>query len=256
MTNKILDYDFQIKSANDQTRVITAVCSSKNVDRQGDTVDVSTATWGKNIPLLLNHKLDQPAIGTVTSLVVRGDMLLMTATIPTIETDCDTKNALQDIWERVKHGLLHAVSIGFSANVAERTESGFAYSDISIHEISLCNVGANQDALVLSTSNAKAMNAANASKAASKHVTVSLNPAHHATKAATRSNKAGHGVAIALPTKSMSVELPQHLKKYAAKASCLSVTKRLEISHAISANYTKEVAAVWLELTHELRGIK
>ena len=244
VTNKVFDYDFTIKSANDQTRVITAVCSSKSLDRQGDTVDITTAKWGRNIPLLINHKLDEGAVGYVTSLVVRGNDLIMTATIPTIEAECETKNALLDVWQRVKHGLLSAVSIGFTAKNAERIETGFAYSDISIHEISLCNIGANQDALVLSTSNAKTLQATAKPPTQPKHVTVSL-------------NVPTTGVSIgkaATPKIYNTADLPKHLILAAAKSAHLPIAKRLNISHSISANYDQATAKKWLSLVTELKG--
>lgn len=252
----------EIKSVEDSSgkRIVRGIASTIETDRQFDQIQLANAKFKLPLPFMRQHNHDL-ALGTVTSLVANNKgQLEMVAEIATITEQCTLKDQCDSFYQAIKSGLIRGLSIGFRAlDWTANAEGGLLYTDIEIIEVSGVSVPCNESATITQVKQYAAKE-----KAATKHITVSLNPEHHATKAAATRPKvatrpatgvklgAGHGVAIG---KSMGVELPQHLKKHAAKASCLSVTKRLELSYAIAANYDKPTAQAWLELTHELRGI-
>ena len=107
------DVAAHIKALDTTKREITFIATHRQIDRVGEVVEpdgVSLASFRKN-PILLEHHNAQKAVGLVTALTrqtidgVPG--LLGGATFP--KGDEDAEKAYQ----KVKAGLLTAVSIGF-----------------------------------------------------------------------------------------------------------------------------------------------
>ncbi|MFL9927865.1 HK97 family phage prohead protease [Paraburkholderia sp. RL18-103-BIB-C] len=132
-------------------RNIAGHASTSELDRTGDTVDVTGAKFKTPMPLLLDHNHKQ-VIGTVTSMQVIGTKLLAHATLLPPGADALADNA----WAKLQAKALSSFSIGFQPLDGHKTETGMHFSSIDIHELSIVGVPANAGAKILAVAEAKA----------------------------------------------------------------------------------------------------
>jgi HK97 family phage prohead protease len=138
------------KDANGQT--FTAVASTSTVDRHGEVV--SPEGWDlenfkKNPVLLWSHDHTIPAIGKATKIWVEGigsaAKLMFSGVFQTVTEE--GKAAAQLVAE----GILNSFSVGFIPSEMV----GNTYTEQELLEISLVNVPANPDAMMLAYKNLK-----------------------------------------------------------------------------------------------------
>ncbi len=131
-------------------RRFSGVASSPEVDRVGDSIVMSGATYAPEIPLLLFHRHDQP-VGSVRLGRPTATGIPFDAVIPDIEEIGATRDRCNEAAAMVKNGLIRAVSIGFRAldEAIERlANGGVKFLKIEILELSLVSVPANSQATI------------------------------------------------------------------------------------------------------------
>lgn len=136
-----------VKSFDDEKRIITGVATTPSLDRAGDTVQPLGAKFMLPLPLLFHHNHEMP-IGKVTKLTVTKDGILFEAEIAKIEEEGILKNRTDEAWQSVKSGLTSAVSIGFSSSKYSSTKTGIDFEEWEMYELSLVTIPANRDATI------------------------------------------------------------------------------------------------------------
>jgi len=123
-------------------RIVRGIASSISVDRQGDVVVPQGGRWGLPLPLLWQHRHDEP-IGWVRALQVRGDVLWMEAEVAEGIDHADRA------WKMIESRLVDSFSIGFLGKKWEPlSNGGRRYTEWSLVEVSVVTVPANQDARI------------------------------------------------------------------------------------------------------------
>ena len=135
----------EIKSVDDDLRVITGIASTPTPDRMGDIVDPKGAIFKTPLPLLWQHKSDQP-IGHVTSAHVTADGIAITAQIAK-----GVLPRIEEAWALIKSGLVRGLSIGFRATEdPEQIKGtfGLKFTKWEWLELSAVTIPANADASI------------------------------------------------------------------------------------------------------------
>lgn len=122
-------------------RRIRGIASNASIDREGDEVNVKTATWKTPLPLLWAHDHRQP-IGSVEEMRVIGDSIHAECIIARDIAKAD------EVWKMLDENIPLAFSIGFKAGRVEPTSTGKRFSQVAIMELSIVSVPANASAQI------------------------------------------------------------------------------------------------------------
>lgn len=132
-----------VKSADESARVIEGIASTPELDRQGDSMDPAGASFRLPLPLLWQHRADQP-IGQVTEARVSSAGIHIRAEI--------AKGVLpfiDDAWKLIKSGLVRGLSIGWQPLAPPVQKNGMTvWPKWSWLELSAVTIPANQDASI------------------------------------------------------------------------------------------------------------
>ncbi len=137
----------EIKSFDEETRIIRGIASTPSTDRSGDVVLPQGAIMNIPLPFLAGHDHASP-IGQVTSARVTKSGIEITAEI--------AKNSgldyVEKAWLQIKSGLVRGLSIGFRALKSEPIKGtrGILFSAIEIIEISAVCIPCQSEASILS----------------------------------------------------------------------------------------------------------
>ena len=104
----------EIKSFDNDARILEGVASTPTTDRQGDIVEPKGAIFELPIPLLWMHDSTQP-VGQVTEAKVTAAGIRIKAKIFKTDTPGRLQDRLDEAWESVKIGLVRGLSIGFKS---------------------------------------------------------------------------------------------------------------------------------------------
>lgn len=129
---------------------IKGIASTPTVDRMGDVVDPMGAIFSTPMPLLWQHRHDQP-VGHVTFAKPTEKGIPFEARIPVIKEAGKLKDRVDEAIHSLKYQLVAAVSIGFSAmeGFVERLKSGgMKFNKWEWLELSLVTIPANSDAVI------------------------------------------------------------------------------------------------------------
>lgn len=142
-------YSFlQIKSLDNEQRMITGMATTPHPDRVGDIVDPMGAKFAPEIPLLWMHKHDKP-VGVTTFGRPTKAGIPFTAVIARIAEEGELKSLCDFAWQSVKAGLVRAVSIGFLPKKFEALSTGgLHFKESEVFELSLVSVPANANATI------------------------------------------------------------------------------------------------------------
>lgn len=134
----------EIKSVDDQQRIIEGTASTPSTDRMGDIVEPDGCEYTLPLPFLWQHDSDQP-IGQVLAAKVTAAGIYIKAQI--------AKGVLPQIdnaWALIKAGLVRGLSIGF--NPLEMSDIvgtyGTRFTKWEWLELSAVTIPANQDASI------------------------------------------------------------------------------------------------------------
>jgi len=133
-------------------RQATFILSTEDIDRDGDVILVGgwkTSEFMKNPVFQIFHDGRQFPIGKFLrvykhSKQLRGEVQF---------SDQGTNPTADLAYELVQQDIMRAVSVGFRSNDFEPNDSGgYTYKSADLMEVSLVNVPANQNALILAKS--------------------------------------------------------------------------------------------------------
>jgi HK97 family phage prohead protease len=136
----------EIKSIDEAVRQIEGTASTPVTDRMDDIVDPRGAKFALPLPLLWQHRADQP-IGRVTAATVSDKGIGIVAVI---EKGVDF---IDRAWELIRRGLVQGLSIGFRELESERIKGsdwGRLFKQWEWLELSAVTIAANQDASITS----------------------------------------------------------------------------------------------------------
>lgn len=131
---------------------VKGIASTPTVDRVGDSVNPMGAMFKTPMPLLWQHKHDQP-VGHVTFAQPSKTGIPFEAQIPVIKEAGALKTRIDEAIHSLRYKLVAFVSIGFSAveDAIKRLPSGgLRFDKWEWHELSLVTIPANPDAVLTS----------------------------------------------------------------------------------------------------------
>lgn len=137
-----------VKSIDDDQRVITGIATTPEPDRVGDIVDPLGAKYAPEIPLLWMHKHDKPVgVASLGMATKRG--IPFTAIFARIAEDGELKRLVDFAWQSVKSNLVKGVSIGFLNKEYDVLKGGGLHIKKSeIFELSLATIPMNANATI------------------------------------------------------------------------------------------------------------
>lgn len=137
-----------VKSLDDEQRMISGMASTPEVDRVGDIVDPMGAKFAQEIALLWQHKHDSPVgIAEFGRPTKKG--IPFKAVIAKIEEEGPLKQLVDMAWQAVKAKLVRGVSIGFRPIKYDiMSEGGLKFTETEIYELSLVTIPANASATI------------------------------------------------------------------------------------------------------------
>lgn len=141
---------FEVKGFDDETREIQGIATTPTPDRMGDIVEPKGAVFKLPIPLLWQHRSDQP-IGHVVSARVTRDGISVSAKLAKVAESGTLKDRLDEAWQSLKTGLVRGLSIGFNPiGDPEKIENTYSYkfSKWEWLELSAVTIPANADASI------------------------------------------------------------------------------------------------------------
>jgi HK97 family phage prohead protease len=103
---------FEIKSLDDDKRLIEGWATTPEVDRMGDIVLPKGAEYELPIPFLLDHDHSQ-VVGEVDKVEVSDKGIRFWAHVKKIAEEGEAKALCDKAWSFIRNGLRKAVSIGF-----------------------------------------------------------------------------------------------------------------------------------------------
>ncbi|TCM17218.1 HK97 family phage prohead protease [Novosphingobium sp. PhB165] len=142
-------YSFiQIKSLDEEKRVISGIASTPRPDRVGDIVQPMGAKFKLPLPFLWQHNHDQP-IGHVTEASITPQGIAFKAEIASTDEPGKLKDLLDFAWQCLKMKLVAAVSIGFRPlKYAFIADGGIEFEEWDWFELSAVTIPAQADATI------------------------------------------------------------------------------------------------------------
>ena len=101
---------FEIKSVDDEQRLIEGIASTPELDRGGDEMDPKGAKFVLPMPLKWQHKA---AVGRVIAATVTASGIRIKAVLPRIDEPGLLKEQVDYAWQSIKFGLTRGLSIGW-----------------------------------------------------------------------------------------------------------------------------------------------
>lgn len=138
----------QVRSVDDDARVIRGIATTPSPDRMGDVVEPLGVSFKNPMPLLWQHNHSQP-VGTVKFDKPTKDGITFEASVAIIDEPGVLKYRVDEAWQSVKAGLVRAVSIGFrSLEHTVMKDGGWRFIKSEVLELSLVTIPANADATI------------------------------------------------------------------------------------------------------------
>jgi HK97 family phage prohead protease len=138
----------EIKSVDEDKRIVRGVATTPTVDRVGDIIDPLGVKFENPLAFLWQHRHDQP-IGSCKFSKPTKNGIDFEAEIAKIDEPGTLKDRLDEAWQSIKTGLVRAVSIGFRPlEYAFMETGGIRYNECEVYELSAVTIPANSDALI------------------------------------------------------------------------------------------------------------
>lgn len=140
----------EVKSIDEDKRVIRGMATTPSVDRVGDIIDPEGVQFKNPMPLLWQHKHDQPIGHTTFGKPTKSGIPFEAEFVHPDSVKSETlKDRLQMAWDSVKTQLVRAVSIGFRPiEYAFMDNGGIRYSETEVFELSAVTIPANSEAII------------------------------------------------------------------------------------------------------------
>ena len=142
-------YSFiEIKSVDEEERIIEGMASTPSPDRMGDIVNPLGAKFNLPLPLLWQHNHSQP-IGHVIEAAPNEKGISFKARIAKTDEPGSLKDLLDFAWQSIKMKLVAAVSIGFRPiKYAYINDGGIEFDEWDWYELSAVTIPAQADATI------------------------------------------------------------------------------------------------------------
>lgn len=141
----------EVKTIDEDARVITGIATTPTPDRIGDIVEPKGAEFKLPIPLLSHHNPTKP-IGHVTKAKVTKDGIEVTAKLVKPEAGAPQgwADRLNEAWADIKSGLVRGLSIGFKPLEEARIDGTYSFRFMKWLwlELSAVTIPANVDATI------------------------------------------------------------------------------------------------------------
>ena len=136
------------RSVHDDQRVLTGIATTPSTDRMGDIIEPLGIKYNNPMPLLWQHKSDQP-VGSVTFDKPTKAGVTFKAQIASLDEPGTLKDRLDEAWQSVKLGLVKAVSIGFRPiEYSFMDDGGVHFLSSEVMELSLVTIPAQAEATI------------------------------------------------------------------------------------------------------------
>jgi HK97 family phage major capsid protein/HK97 family phage prohead protease len=138
-----------IKSMDEEKRIIRGIASTPKTDRVGDIVESKGAQYTLPMPLLWQHRSDEP-IGHVIKVDVTDDGIEIEAQVQRYDEPGELKNLLDKAWGMIKTELVKGLSIGFRAIEQSDIKGtwGYRFTKWDWLELSVVTIPANSEASI------------------------------------------------------------------------------------------------------------
>lgn len=140
----------EVKSVDEDKRVIRGIATTPTVDRMGDIIDPLGVKFTNPMPLLWQHQHDMPIGHTTFGKATKTGIPFEAEFVHPDDVKSETlKDRLQMAWDSVKTKLVRAVSIGFRPiEYAFMDNGGIRYNEVEVYELSAVTIPANSEALI------------------------------------------------------------------------------------------------------------
>lgn len=141
----------QVKSLDDDQRIIYGIASTPTPDRVDDIVDAKGAKFTLPIPFLWQHNHSLP-IGEVKSATITDAGIEVEVHIAKVEEEGNLKNRVDEAWQSMKAGLVKGLSIGFRGIDCEPIKGAYGvhFKTWDWFELSAVTIPANVEATITS----------------------------------------------------------------------------------------------------------
>lgn len=140
----------EVKSVDDEKRIIRGIATTPEPDRVGDIVEPLGVKFKNPMPMLWQHQSSRP-VGTVKFDKPTKDGIAFEAQLANPTESANLIASVTEAWESVKLGLVRAVSIGFRAiEYAFMDDGGVRFVESEVLELSLVTIPANAGATIQS----------------------------------------------------------------------------------------------------------
>ncbi len=149
MTMKRAYSVIELKSVDDDQRIITGIATTPTPDGMDDIVEPKGGEFKLPLPFLWQHDSRQP-IGHVTKAKVTKDGIQVEIKMVKTAEPGALKDRLDDAWQSIKLGLVRGLSIGFRALETSRNEGTYGLRFIRWVwlELSAVTIPANSEATI------------------------------------------------------------------------------------------------------------
>jgi HK97 family phage prohead protease len=140
--------ELKFDGQTEETRTIEGTASTPEPDRMGDIVEPLGVEFKNPLPLLWQHRYDQP-VGWAVMNAPTEKGITFTARLAKIDDAGELRNRIESAWQHIKSGLVRGVSIGFKA--LERSfmdDGGIRFLKSELVELSLVTIPANASATI------------------------------------------------------------------------------------------------------------
>lgn len=137
---------FQIKSVDEDKRILEGIASTPTPDRMNDIVELDGMEFKLPIPFCLYHDTRLPFGNIYAAKKSNGQLLIKVQDIPPVG-----ELEYVDIgWKQIKHKLMRGLSIGFQSldKVWDKAIDGWRYTKSEILEVSAVVIPANAEAKI------------------------------------------------------------------------------------------------------------
>jgi uncharacterized protein len=139
-----------IKSMDDEERVIRGIATTPTPDRVKDVIEPMGAKFGRDLPLFMHHD-SRLIVGRAVFGKPSADGIPFEARLPRIAEAGSLRDRVDEAWQSVKYRLITGVSIGFKPvrdKIEQLKTGGLRFLESEILELSLVPIPMNSEAVI------------------------------------------------------------------------------------------------------------
>lgn len=140
----------EIKSIDSERRIFRGTATTPTPDRVGDVINPLGIKFKNPLPLLWQHKHDQP-IGLVRFEKPTAKGVDFEAEIPVVKEAGPLKDRVDTAWGEIEYGLVRATSVGFlpiDGKVERNKSGGLDFEETEVFELSAVTIPMNAEAII------------------------------------------------------------------------------------------------------------